>query len=486
MKSPSQPSLDNRHMLFRRLSDAQLQQIHWASLEIMERTGMRIYDERAISLLKKAGASVSDGNRVRIPEQLVEWAIRTVPKRITMYDRQGHKAMALQGYNSYYGPGSDCPNIIDHRTGMRRQAALSDIVDGMRVCDYLPNIDFVMSMFIPFDVPVPVSDRYQMEAMLLHTTKPIVFVTHDLEGCQDAVEMAEIVAGGAEALQATPFVCCFINCDAPLRHNREAVQKAMFMAEKGLPSVYASSITTRGVLTPVTMAGALALSNAGQLCGLVLAQLVREGAPMIWCRTGGGGLDMRTLVPLYASPETRGFRGDLAHYYGVPTFGMSGCSDAKLPDEQAIAEASLTLLIDTLEGANLIHDVGYLESGLTGSLEELVMCDEVIGWIKRFMAPAEVNEETLALDLIHTVGPDGQYLDTEHTFRHYREEWYPKLMDRHNYADWMAAGGTSFRQRAKEKVEHILAKHRAPELDEQSKRRIRSIVERAQARLCGT
>lgn len=465
--------------LLHRLSDGAVADIHFATLEILERTGLRLYDEEAVTLLKKAGAHVSEGNLVRIPARLVEWAIQIAPKRIPLYDRNGRQVMALQGNNSYYGTGSDCPHILDHRTGARREATLADVVDGMRVCDYLPNIDFVMSMFIPSDVPVPVSDRYQMEAMLLNTTKPIVYVTHDLDGCRDAVEMAEVVAGGPDALRANPTACCYINITAPLRHNGEAIQKLMFLAKKGLPSIYVGSNTTRGVITPVTAAAAVALGNAGALAGLVLAQLVREGAPVVVMRTGGGGLDMSTMVSSYASPETQGYRGDVCHYYGLPIFGMAGCSDSKLPDEQALAEASLTLLVDSLMGANLIHDVGYIEYGLTNSLEMLTMCDDVIGWIRRFMEPQPVNRETLALDLIHEAGPDGEYLDKDHTYRHFREEWYPRLMNRDNRSNWEMAGGKSYREVAREKVEQVLETHRAPELDVDVQRGIRAVLERA-------
>ena len=467
---------------FSRLTDRQVHDIHFASLEILERIGLRMHDERALATMKAAGAAISDGNLVRIPSHLIDWAIRTAPKRIVLCDREGRGALNLQGSNSYFGAGSDCPHILDHRDGTRRQGRLSDVVDGMRICDALPNVDFVMSMFIPFDVPVPVSDRFQMEAMLTHTAKPVVFVTHDLAGCQDAVEMAEIVAGGPEALRANPHVCCFINFDAPLRHNREALQKVMFMAERGLPSIYSGSLTTRGVLTPSPMAGHVALVNAAQLAGLLLAQLTREGAPVIACRTAGGGFDMRTLAPLYASPEARGYRGDLAHYYGLPSFGMAGCSDSKLPDEQALAEAALTILIDSLEGANLIHDVGYLESGLTGSLEMLTMCDEVIGWTRRFMTPAAVNADTLALDLMHEVGPDGQYLDTAHTLRHCRQEWYPTLMDRRSHRDWLAAGGKTYRERARDRVGEMLAGEPSAVLDAPTRAGIRAVVERAACR----
>jgi trimethylamine---corrinoid protein Co-methyltransferase len=466
----------------RRLSDGAVADIHFATLEILERTGLRLYDGEAVALLKKAGALVSEGNLVRLPSHLVEWAIRTAPKRIPMFDRNGRQAMVLQGNNAYFGPGSDCPFILDHRTGARRQPNLSDVVNGMRLCDYLPNIDFVMSMFIPSDVPVPISDRYQMEAMLLNTTKPIVYVTHDVEGCKDAVEMAEVIAGGSDALRANPLACCYINITAPLRHNQEAIQKLMFLAQKGLPSIYCGSNTTRGVVTPATAAAAVALGNAGALAGLVLAQLVREGAPVVVMRTGGGGLDMRTMVSSYASPETQGYRGDISHYYGLPIFGMAGCSDSKLPDEQALAEASLTLLVDALMGANLIHDVGYIEYGLTSSLEMLAMCDDVIGWIRRFMEPQPVNRETLALDVIHEAGPDGEYLDTDHTLRHFREEWYPSLMNRAIYDNWLQAGAKSYRAVARDKVEQVLETHRCPELDSDTRQRIRAVLDRAAAR----
>ena len=171
-----------RTPFFRQLSNDQLEAIHVASLAILERTGARFYEERALQFFRKAGARVSDGNRVRIPSHLVEWALRTAPKHITLCDRGGKPAVFLGGRTSHFGPGSDCLNILDHRTGERRQSRLDDVVDGITMCDSLPNIDFVMSMFLPWDVPPAVADRYQMEVMLTHTTKPIVFVTEDLPG----------------------------------------------------------------------------------------------------------------------------------------------------------------------------------------------------------------------------------------------------------------------------------------------------------------
>ena len=185
---------------YRRLSDEQCEKIHCASLEILERTGAVLYDQQAIDLLKKAGAFVSDGNRVRIPSGMVEKAFTTVPKRVVLCDRYGRRVMQVEGHRCFYGPGSDLLNIIDHRTNERRRALLSDVKDAMIMSDALPDIDYVMSFFLPSDVDQTIYDRYQMEVMLNYTSKPIIVVTPDFEGLKLAVEMAEIVVGGAEAL----------------------------------------------------------------------------------------------------------------------------------------------------------------------------------------------------------------------------------------------------------------------------------------------
>ncbi len=464
-----------------RLSPEQCEKLHNASLTILERTGVRLYYQEAIDLLKKAGAFVSEGNRVRIPSGLVEKALSTAPKRVTLYDRHGQPAIYLEGHRCYYGPGSDCLNISDHRTGERRQPVVQDIVEGITVCDALPNVDFVMSMFLPSDVDAMVSDRYQMEAMLNHTTKPIVYVTNEFSGCVDAVEMAEAVVGGAEALRQKPLAACYINVTTGLRHNEEALQKLLFLSDKGLPLLYIPVIIG-GISGPVTTAGNMALVNAGVLAGLVLSQLKREGAPFITSGWGGEGLDMQTMVSPYCPPDSKGVAHALAHYYNLPMFSLGGCSESKLVDQQAAAEAALTLMTETLGGGNLIHDLGYLESGLCGSLVQLVICNEIVSWMEHLMAPVEINDETLALDLIDEIGPDGQFLDTEHTMAHFREKWYPGVFERGNYDQWQAAGGKSLGERAAERVEEILAEHKPEPLPDDAVRAIRAIVRRAEER----
>jgi len=452
-------NLPSGGLQFRKLSDAKLERIHAASLEILECTGVRLFEKQALELLKSKGVTVEDGNRVRIPSQLVEWALTTAPKRTVLYDRQGREAMQLEGHNIFYGTGSDCPNVIDLRSGERRPGTLQDIVEATIVCDGLPNIDFLMSFCIANDLSPQTYDRHQMQAMLMHSIKPILFVTLDFAGCLDAVKMAEAVVGGAEALQGKPLCACYINVSSALRHNEEALQKLLFMAEKGLPTTY-TPVVLRGATGPVTAAGAIALANAGELAGLVISQIKREGTPVIL--TGGVNdmLEMRTAIDCYSDPTNRVMLVEMAHRYGLPIFGLTGCSDSKLPDEQAAAEAALSILLESLAGAQMAHDVGYLDSGMTNSIEQIVICDEIIAYTKHFMKEVEVNEETLALDVIHKIGPDGDFISSKHTRKHFREDWYPQLFERRNYEGWKKAGGKTMRQRAQEKALNILESHK--------------------------
>jgi trimethylamine--corrinoid protein Co-methyltransferase len=289
------------------------------------------------------------------------------------------------------------------------------------------------------------------------------------------------VAGGADALRQNPTVACYINVTSPLVHNAESLDKLLFMARKRLPTTY-NPVILRGANGPITQAGAVALANAGELAGLVVAQLASEGAPIILSGGTQDMLDMRTTGDIYAAPENRVLCVEMAHYYDMPVFGLGGCSDSQQPDEQALMEISLTLLAETLAGSHLIHDVGYLASGMTNSLESIVMADEMINWVKRFMQSVEISEETLALDLIHEAGPANAFMGHDHTRAHYREDWYPKLVERRNWENWSTAGGKTFRIRARERAQMLSATHQAEQLPTGIAEAIQGVVDRAAER----
>jgi trimethylamine--corrinoid protein Co-methyltransferase len=464
---------------FRRLTDSQCKKLLWASMEILERTGIRLHYQPAIDLLKKAGAFVSEGNRVRIPPSMIENALTTAPNEFTLHNRLGEPAIVVGGYRNSYGTGSDCPNILDHRTDKRRKAVLNDIKEGVILCDALPNINFVMSMFLPSDVPTMIADRYEMECMLNYTSKPIIFVTTDLAGCKDAIKMAEIVYGGSKTLQQNPYVACYINVTNGLQHNKEALQKLLYLSSKNIPATYIP-VALGGATAPITLAGNMAIWNAGCLVGLAISQLNNPGSPFITSGWGASALDMRTMVSPYVEPEKQFIAQELAHFNNLPMFAFGGMSDSKLADQQAGIEASLTLMSNILSGSNLIHDLGYLESGLTGSFAQLVICDEIISWIETALSPIEITEDTLALDLIDKIGPDGQFIDSDHTLTYFRTRWYPDIIERSNYERWLDKGGYDMGQRAVSKVDLILKDNKPELLPVDIRKKLRKIVKNAE------
>jgi trimethylamine--corrinoid protein Co-methyltransferase len=465
------------------LSDDQKDQVHQATLELLRRTGVRVLVPEVRELLSKAGCWLDD-DRVRIPPQLIEWAIRTAPHRVVMCDRDGNAVMPLEGRKGYYGTGSDTPYVLDAYTGERRQAVLADVANVSRLVDALPNIDFLMCMGIASDVTGAISDLYHFRTMVSNTVKPIIYTAWSRQNLEDIIEMAEAVAGGAESLRRSPFCALYSEPISPLTHAKESCDKLLYIASKGLPVVYTPAPMIGGS-APVTVAGALVQATAEQLSGLLICQLIREGAPVI----GAGGIlymDMSKGLISYAAPEfmlAMTAFSEMCHYYKLPIFSFAGCSDAKTFDQQAAAEGSLWMLVTALGGGNLIHDVGYIESGLTASYEMLVSMDEIAGLVKRFMRGVEVTEETLALDVIDQVGPGGHFLGEDHTLKHFRQNWVPKLLDRSTRGEWEEGGQLTLKDRAQAKVREILEQYQPAPLDEVTAAELEAVIQRAEERV---
>jgi trimethylamine--corrinoid protein Co-methyltransferase len=317
--------------------------------------------------------------------------------------------------------------------------------------------------------------------MLTHSNKPITFVTYEWEGTPEIIEMAEVAVGGAEYLRINPSVICYLNPTSSFIHNEAALCKLEYCAKKRLPFIYLPDLL-RGMTGPITREGSMACHNAGVLVGLVIAQLVNEGAPVIISGARPSHLDMKTMVAPYVTGPG-GFGGiGINHYYNLPVFSTGGATDSKLLDEQAIFEGTLTLYGSMLAGGNMIHDMGYMESGLMGSLELLVIQDEIVSIIKAgSMTGLEFNEENLALDLVHKHALKGDFIGTDHTLRHVRDGWQPRLVDRQNYKQWKDSGGTSMRDRAREEINNILAEEPRQVLSPDIEKQIRAIADRAVA-----
>lgn len=458
-------------------SQNQLEKLHHATLEILERVGVRICSEEGLDILKKAGADVRD-EIARIPPPIVEHAIQVAPHRISIGDRNGKRRILLEGTKSYYGTGSDTPQMVDPYSGEVREVLNKDVGKASLLADALPNIDFVMSMGLSSDVPAGTSDIHQFYQMLSNTIKPIVVTAFNRRTLADIIEIAAIIRGGQEALEEIPYILCYNMATSPLTHSREAVEKILLCAEKKVPVIYPSSVIA-GATGPASFAGAIVTGNTESLTGLVLAQLKREGTPFVH----GGNfsiMDMRTGINVYGGPErllAAAFFTELSRYYRLPSFGYAGCSDGMMFDEQVALESTLSILTAALPGSNLIHDIGYIGSGMIASYESMVMCDEVIGMIKAFMRNLVIDEETLAVDLVEKVGPGGNFLTEEHTVQHSRcDFWFPRLLNRHNFEEWEGGGGLTYAQRANRRVRELFETYQSSPLPEKVHLQIKEII----------
>lgn len=447
------------------LGPAHIRRLHQAALDILDGTGVVVAHPVALELLKAAGARV-EGQRVRIPSRMVEAALASAPKSIDIYDRLGRVVMRLGGRNSYFGTGSDLPSTIDPDTGEHRRSGKQDVARIARLCDGLENIDFCMSMAIASDASPVTSYVHQFDGMVRSTAKPLVFTADSATDMQDIFDLGAAVVGGAEELTARPRYVLYNEPISPLYHTPNGVDKLLFAAKHNIPMIYIGS-PMAGATGPVTLSGCIAQASAESLSGLVIHQLGARGAPFVY-GADASIFEMRSMTYAYGAPELQIMDvafADLAHHYGLPLFCIGGASDSKTLDAQAGAEMAFSLVFSALNGCNLIHDVGYLESGLCSSNESVVLVDELIGYVKRILAAYQITPDDLALDVIDAVGPRGSFLEHEHTLTRYRQAaWRPNAFNRHTYEAWQAAGAEPITTPLRQRAMHILKDHRAPEL----------------------
>ena len=449
------------------LSKEEIEFLYCSALEVLERIGVQVLHPEALDLLREAGGIVSQNSLVRIRPTLVEEAIRSVPKRLVIYDREGKPAMELGrgntgGLNTYYGTGSDLKYTYDPYSGEFRDTIAHDIANMAKVVDYLPNLDFLMSYGIPSDCPLDRVFRTEFFEMVKNSTKPIVFTSDNGDDSRKIIEMAAVVAGGMENLRAKPFIINYSQPTSPLTHSSDALGKVLTCAELGIPTLYPPGMIP-GATAPATMAGAITLSLTESLSGLVIHQLKRRGAPMVLCGAHGE-MDMTSAINVFAAPGRLLTEATLAavyQHFGIPTWGFGGWSDAQVLDQQAGMEFAMFTLWAALCGINLAHDVGYIGSGMIGDLKTIVFNDEIISYVRHTLCRGvQVNKDTQAIDVIERVGPGGNFLMDEHTLRHFRTEfWKPALLNRKRYETWKEQGKKTVGEKADEKVKEILKNH---------------------------
>ncbi len=463
-----------RSSLYQPLSSADVQKIADAALEILEKSGMAVYSRSAREAFATAGADVDhQTGTVKLPRSLVEDAVASNPSSVTLYSRDGSCDAVLEENRVHYGTGGTAIYVLDPDTGRRRPSMTEDVVLNARMVDALENVHVFTINVFPNDVEGKDDiDVNRFFHALDNTTKHVMGGIYSLAGCRQVVEMAELIAGGEEALRKRPFVSFITLIISPYKIDDDYGEMTCYLAKKGLPVVVPTEPIC-GTTSPITLAGNVLTHVAETLAGIALVQSVRKGAPGI-CGSVGSITNLKTMDHVGGAIERAMINAavaQMAQHFQLPLYSTGGTTDAKDIDVQAAYESAMSSLLTAMSGANYIHDIaGLMESDLTVSYEKLVVDNEILGMCQRVLRGIEVNDETLATGLMLEKGPGQDYTAEEHTVRHMRQEFFqPRLADREKRGGHAQDDALS---RAREVVEKIRSRNHVSRLPGDVRRQI--------------
>lgn len=446
---------------YRVLSESEMSQIHEASLYLMEHTGTLVLSKEALGILAEGGADVDfQSQSARFPRSLVEDALASLPSSFRVYCREGEESLEVGGDHFYVVAGMDANYVHDPTTRTRRPGTKQDVADFARLADALPNIDIVSPQVVPRDVPGCSALIHAFEAVANNTTKPIYITPGGRAVTKVVLDMAQEIVGEID-LAEQPILMGYAAPTSPLTWQPDAVETLLETVRRGIPLAI-GPCPLMGMTSPMTLAGAVAQGNAEQLSGIVLAYLVRKGTPLVH-----GVLpittDMRWGTPSHGDPNTMLARlagAQMARFYKIPGITSGLNSDAQCLDEQNGWEKMLTTVVLLDSGINILVDAGALATASTVAYEQLGLDDEISGISQQLLRGIEVSEETLALDLIHSVGPGGNFLAQMHTLNHWRSDyWLPRVSNRGSFMRWNKESGKDIVALAAQRVRKLMAEH---------------------------
>lgn len=466
----------NNGVSYKLITDAQISMIHEKALDILAHTGVKFDSEEALQVLLKHGAEVDFKRQIaKMPASLVMEALKTAPEFIPIYDREGNPVVTLGGDQANFAPGSAPMNFMEADGKTVRPAKAEDLVDISRVTDALEHILFQSSSVVLNDIPQNMGDCYRLYLLLKNSPKPIISGAFSVEGITRMREMLAVVRGSYEELESKPLAVFDICPSPPLKWTHISSQNIIDCARYGLP-LETVSVPMPGAVAPATLAGCVLLHTVETLSGIVLAQCVKPGAPVVY---GGAPMyfDMRQSTTSLNSIETSLISiayAQMGKYYGLPTHTYAGLSDAKVSDAQAGLESGMSALLALIGGINVISGVGVMEFCNTFSLEKLVIDHEICGQALRLERGLNCSEEALAADLIAELGPGGDFLSTEHTLKWFRREpYFPSpIIDRRMRITWEETGALTAFDQAAARVRNILSSKPARLLDSERSRHL--------------
>lgn len=441
------------------LEQREIERIHASSLSLLEEMGIYSSSELILRICEDGGAVVNkEENTIKLSADMIEEALETAPNSFVLYGRDPEMDILLEADRCYFGMGgSPVPSIWSYEHKAKVSAEKKDMEECTRLGQALENIDFIGALCTSGDKEKELQILHDYDAILRNTTKPVMYSAPGRSYTEYFIEMAAAASGGETEFCRRPSIALFTETVSPMKvggYSEGMVEAAKY----GVPIILALA-PMMGATSPATKAGTLVQSNAEALFKLVVSQMIKPGTPVIFA-PGTGTFDMGTGQYTYSSPEqtlSRAAVAQLARFYNLPVYNLGGGVEAKLPDAEAGSQAMMGILFNSLAGITLTKNLGTMASGLYGSKEMLLVCDEMVHMVKSLLSEIKVTEETLALEVIKEVGYHGNFLAHEHTQKHFREEFFfPNLFKRQSISNWEKSGCRGIMDVAHEKAAEII------------------------------
>lgn len=460
------------------LKPEQIERIKAASLEILERTGVNIEHAHAREVLRAAGARV-DGERVFFPPKLVMEAIAKAPRQFTIHARNPKYSVTVGGDDPVFAPGYGAP-YVTLASGVKRKATLADFIKFTKLSGASTNMNISGGVLVePNDVADTNRHKVMLYSCMANSDKPFMGSATGEEHAIDTLKMAATLFESETDIPKQPVMITLINTITPLMLDERMIGALIAYAEAGQPIIVAS-LGMAGATSPTTLVGTLAIQNAEVLSGIVLAQTIRPGTPVVY-GSASSITEMRNGSLSIGAPEGARIIAaavQIAHSYGLPCRAGGCVTDSKILDAQASYESMMNLHTAATAGVDFVlHAAGILESYMSISMEKFIVDDEICSMVRRFIKPTVINEEDLAVQLINEVGPGGQYLTTDHTYQHFRKEfWQPTMSNRDTYDQWRLNGSVPILTQAENRVNEVIDNYEIPHIDQSIDQKLKEMA----------
>ncbi|MEW5748378.1 MAG: trimethylamine methyltransferase family protein [Candidatus Thermoplasmatota archaeon] len=462
------------------LSRDDREELHQAALRILGETGVIVESPTALGLLARAGARVDEGAmRAWLDERVVDEALRTAPKKVRICSRGGKDHTVPEDGVQLISTDGEPPAVLDLDRGVKRASTLKDLVDLVVVADALPEVDFVWPPVVATDMPSDRSSYFEFVATLANTSKHVQHGAASAEEARFQVEVCSAVLGSAEELRRRPIFSDVCTPISPLRYDRGEAEGLVELARAGIPVVHLS-MGIAGSVSPVTVAGTLAIIAAENLCGITMSQAASPGAPCIYS-SFSGVTDLRSGVFLCGTPEgilMDSAATEMAHHYGLPSCAGGPSNASRSLHAESGYQTAMTAMAAALAGSDLVVGLGGLDRAAMMSAEKLVMDCEAWRWLKRLRQGVAVDEERLGLDAIRRQGPGGTFLSDPHTLRHMRKDLLVPQVTAYHPMGQPDPTRDEMVGYAKARVKEILSKHRPEPLEPEAAGKVGGICRR--------